>query len=112
MSTLGRLVNVINGSDTSEDSFQSESEAYREEQQKALYAEDIETRRNFNDMLKTNNIERVKYARHLFWLTASWCFLIFVILGLVGFERIPFHLENDVLITLINLFDFFISSIY
>jgi len=79
-----------------------------------LKREDIKTRKEHNNLLEQNRVERKKYARHIFIFTCIWATLIFLIVIASGLKKYSgFELSDKVLITLItsttvNFFGFFL----
>lgn len=97
--------------DANKSSFENETEYLERQQLKALYDQDVATRRLFNDMLKQDNEQRIKYAEYIFTFTCVWCLCVFVFLTLSGFQK-NFIMSDNVIITLIttttiNAFVFF-----
>lgn len=101
-----QVKSIINEEEAASEVVESESEYLEDEVDRSIKFEYLQT-------LKQNNIERKKYAKHIFFFTCGWSASITVILVLCGLKAWCFYLSDTVLLTLIttttvNFFGFFL----
>lgn len=109
---LNSIKSDVSKTDKDAKSSTSEIEYVEKQQLKALLDQDIATRILFNEMLKQDNEQRIKYADYIFTFTCLWCLSVFLFLILSGFQNSSFRMSDSVIITLIttttiNAFVFF-----